>query len=107
MGGLLIFVAIFTLFITTQFSLLLLAKLCIPWLKAREQGVPVSLYRVILWRMTGVSSQLMIETYLQLEEEGHATPLTEIEAVYRTQLNPTQSPSLLAALVRQEMHGVD
>jgi hypothetical protein len=54
MGGLLIFGALFVLVIGSQLILLLILQTYMPWFKAVQQGVPLSMYRLTMWRMTGV-----------------------------------------------------
>jgi hypothetical protein len=107
MGGLLIFGGVFAVIISAQLFLLILVKLYLPYSAAVGKGVPLTPYRVALWRLTGVPTRLMVETFLLLREEGPTTPLADIEAVYLSHTDRTDSPTVLAAMVRQEMHGED
>lgn len=105
MGGILLFGALLAAVIVGQFTMLAILRLYLPWLHAMAKGVPLTPFRLTLWRMTGVPSGLLIETFLKLRSEGPATSLADIEAVYLGHTDQINSPNLLAALVRREMHG--
>ena len=71
------------------------------WLRARVNGVPVSMMQIIGMRLRGNPPKFLVDAYVRMIQSGEKISITEVELAFMANKNKSMDINTLVQLVRE------